>query len=99
MGVVGDEVSVTTFMVLGGVLIAFLVAVMPACLASGTPGSAVAEPAVDPAPASGPAEGPMPDPFDADQGTRPTWIVAGTAAAVILAGGVGFYALRNRRRS
>jgi hypothetical protein len=93
----GHEVSVTTFMVLGGVLIAFLVAVMPAALAPGTPATAVAEPAVDPAPTPGPATGPMPDLPDKD--TRQTWIVAGTAAAAILIAGVSVVALRRRTSS
>ena len=89
--------SVTTFMVLGGVLIAFLVAVMPACLASGTPDAAVADPVVDPAPTPVPAAGPMPDPPGNDP--RQTRIVAGTAAVAVLIAGVSVFALRNRRRT
>jgi LPXTG-motif cell wall-anchored protein len=91
-------VTVTTFMVLGGVLIAFMVAVMPAALASGTPSTVTAEPTADPAPTTvDSTESPEPSPRG--QETDTTRIAAVAALAAVVLAGVGFWLLRKRRRT
>ncbi|HEU4946073.1 MAG TPA: LPXTG cell wall anchor domain-containing protein [Kribbella sp.] len=86
----------TTFMVLGGVLIAFLVAVMPAAPASGTPSPVATEPGAGPAPALDATESPVPDPSGEETGA--TRIVAVAALAAAILGAVGFLLLRRRPR-
>ncbi len=85
-------------MVLGGVLIAFLVAVMPATLASGTPTTVETEPIADPSPRLGAADSREQD-ADPEDRTGVTRIVAASAVAAILVAGISFLLLRNRRRT
>jgi LPXTG-motif cell wall-anchored protein len=84
-------------MVLGGVLVAFLVAVMPAALAPGTPSTVATEPSADPAPTVDSTERPEPDPPGKQTGA--TRIVAVAAAAAVILSGAGFLMLRRRRRT
>jgi hypothetical protein len=85
-------------MVLGGVLIAFLVAVMPATLASGTPSAVETEPIADPSPTLGATDSPTAE-ADPEDHTGVTRIVAASAVAAILVAGISFLLLRNRRRT
>lgn len=89
--------TVTTFMVLGGVLVAFLVAVMPAAPTSGTPSTVATEPVADPAATLDPADGPQPIP--PGNTTDPTRTVAVAAVGAVVLAGVGFLVLRKRRRT